>query len=167
MTTIRQIETVRAGYRPERITTLFVGESAPSSGEFFYYGRNRVWREIKDAVEAVFGPGGNFLERFKGYGWYLDDLVLEPVNDLPRAERKKACLEAQDSLASRIKEYRPRAIVCLLLGIKPFVKAAAKKAGCNAPFYAVPFPVRHGRRFGKEIKPILPRLPKAEALKKE
>ena len=94
-------------------------------------------------------PAVIFLERFKAYGWYLDDLVLRPINDLPRTEKKKACLEAQDSLASRIKEYRPRAIVCLLLGIKPFVKAAAKAADCNAPFYAVAFPVRRGRRFAK------------------
>ena len=91
------------------------------------------FEDVQDSL-AAFGPGGDFLERFKAYGWYLDDLVLRPINDLPRTEKKKACLEAQDSLASRIKEYRPRAIVCLLLGIKPFVKAAAKAAGCNAPF---------------------------------
>ena len=164
MTIVADIETVRASYRPQNISTLFIGESAPSSGEFFYYGGNQLWREMKRAFEASFGPGGDFLERFRAYGWYLDDLVLRPINDLPRTERKKACLEAQDSLASRIKEYRPRAIVCLLLGIKPFVKAAAKAAGSNAPFYAVAFPVRHGRRFGKEIKPILPRLPKTDVI---
>jgi hypothetical protein len=45
-------------------------------------------------------PAVIFLERFKAYGWYLDDLVLRPINDLPRTEKKKACLEAQDSLAS-------------------------------------------------------------------
>jgi hypothetical protein len=45
--------------------------------------------------------------------------------------------------------------------------AAAKAAGCNAPFYAVAFPLRHGRRFGKEIKPILSRLPKADAIREE
>ena len=164
MATVTDIETVRASYRPRDISTLFIGESAPRSGDFFYCGGNQLWREMKRAVEAAFGPGGDFLERFKAYGWYLDDLVLRPINHLPRVDRKKACLEAQDSLASRIKEYRPRAIVCLLLGIKPSVKAAAKAAGCNAPFYAVAFPVRHGRRFGKEIKPILPWLPKTNAI---
>jgi hypothetical protein len=69
-----------------------------SSGQFCYYGENQLWREMKCAVEAAFGPGGDFLERFKAYGWYLGDLVLRPINDLPRAERKKACLEAQDTL---------------------------------------------------------------------
>jgi hypothetical protein len=164
VTIVAEIKTVRARYWPRDISTLFIGESAPSSGDFFYYGGNQLWREMKRAVEAAFRPGDDFLERFKAYGWYLDDLVLRPINDLPRVDRKKACLEAQDSLVSRIKEYRPRAIVCLLLGIKPFVKAAAKAAGCNAPFYAVAFPVRHGRRFGKEIKPIFPLLPKTDAI---
>ena len=31
------VEVTCARYRPDRITTLFVGESAPSSGAFFYH----------------------------------------------------------------------------------------------------------------------------------
>ena len=68
MTIVTDIETVRASYRPRDISTLFIGESAPSSGEFFYYGGNQLWREMKRAIEASFGPGGDFLERFKAYG---------------------------------------------------------------------------------------------------
>lgn len=34
---------------------------------------------MKRAVENAFGPGdGDFLERFKSFGWYLDDLVSRP-----------------------------------------------------------------------------------------
>jgi hypothetical protein len=33
-----KIAQVRAEYRPQRITVLFVGESPPSNGKFFYYG---------------------------------------------------------------------------------------------------------------------------------
>jgi hypothetical protein len=32
------VEIIRTRYRPDRITTLFVGESAPASGAFFYHG---------------------------------------------------------------------------------------------------------------------------------
>jgi len=68
VTIVADIETVRASYRPQNISPLFIGESAPSSGEFFYYGGNQLWREMKRAFEASFGPGGDFLERFKAYG---------------------------------------------------------------------------------------------------
>jgi hypothetical protein len=38
-------------------------------------------------LAAGLGGNGNFLERFKEQGWYLDDLILQPVNRLQRAER--------------------------------------------------------------------------------
>jgi hypothetical protein len=66
--------------------------------------------------------------------------VLTPVNHLTRRERKAKCRAAQDSLADRIAEYRPLAIITLLLSIKEIVEAAAIAAGSSAARYAVPFP---------------------------
>ena len=80
-----KIEALRAQFRPERITTLFVGESAPISGKFFYGGGTPLARHIETAMTlAGLGGSGTFLDRFKSYGWYLDDLVLSPVNDMTR-----------------------------------------------------------------------------------
>ena len=92
-----EIEVARAHYRPKQITTLFVGESAPYSGAFFYYGNSAMTRHMQRAVELVLGASSNFLESFKAYGWYLDDLVLTPVNHLTeiRAEGKVADREKQ------------------------------------------------------------------------
>jgi len=45
------VEATRARFRPERITTLFVGESAPASGDFFYYGDNAMLGYMRQAVE--------------------------------------------------------------------------------------------------------------------
>jgi len=156
------IEAVRASYRPQHITTLFVGESAPSSGAFFYYGNTALAQYMADAMAAVgLYDGGDFLDRFKSYGWYLDDLVLTPVNQLPRSERKKKCYEARTSLANRIAEYQPRAIVSLMLGIKNIVEAAAAAAGSNAPRFAVAFPGNGQQaRFREAMAHILPQLPR-------
>jgi hypothetical protein len=86
------IEAVRARYRPNRITTLFVGESAPNSGAFFYCGNTAMLRNMQRAVEAAIDGEGDFLERFKSYSWYLDDLVLTPVNQLRiHSERRAKC----------------------------------------------------------------------------
>jgi hypothetical protein len=155
------VEAVRARYRPKRITTLFVGESAPYSGKFFYVGDTAMLRNMRLAVELALGKGDNFLERFKSYGWYLDDLVLTPVNGLPKSERISKCLDARKNLADRIAEYKPQAIVSLLLVIKPFVDDAANMAGSNAPRHVVPFPgMGHQRRFQAAMARLIPALPR-------
>ena len=64
--------------------------------------------------------------------WYLDDLVLTPVNHLTSSERKAKWLTAQNSLADRIAEYQPLAIV-----IQRIVEAAAIAAGSNVALRSV------------------------------
>jgi hypothetical protein len=160
---MQAVEAARARFRPERITTLFVGESAPVSGDFFYYGNTALQRHMQRAIEDTLGEDGEFFDRFKGFGWYLDDLVLTPVNQLAKSERNATCRAAQASLASRIAEYRPLAIVSLLISIKDIVEAAAIEAGSSAPRFAVPFPgMGQQGRFKAamaEIVSNLPRLP--------
>jgi len=158
------VEAIRARYRPEQITTLFVGESAPHSGDFFYTGNTLMLRYMKQAVEDVLGAGDDFLTTFKGYGWYLDDLVLDPVNHLTEPERKAACVKAQSSLAARIEQYRPRAIVCLLRRIDGVVRGAMTTAGSDAVWYAVPFPGMGTQvKFHIAMQKIAPGLPRLEA----
>ncbi len=156
------VETIRLSFRPKRITTLFVGESAPYSGDFFYCGNTAMSRYMGKAMEAA-GLAGthDFRERFKSYGWYLDDLVLSPVNQLPPPQRMKACRDAQQALAARIAQYQPTVIVTLLLRIRTIVDAAAETAGCAAARFALPFPGNGQQgRFRKEIALILPQLPR-------
>jgi hypothetical protein len=46
-------EAIRERYRPKRIMTLFVGESAPSSGKFFYRGNTALKRNMETAMKAA------------------------------------------------------------------------------------------------------------------
>ena len=116
---------------------------------------------MQRATEAVLGGSGDFLDRFKSYGWYLDDLVLTPVDKLEPLDRKAKCLGAMDSLRDRIAEYRPLAIVAVLVSIKSIVEAAAKKAGSSAPLFCVPFPgMGQQGRFHNEMLKIIPLLPR-------
>jgi hypothetical protein len=155
------VEALRRSYRPQRITTLFVGESAPFADTFFYDGSNSMLRYMQRATESVLNGDGNFLDRFKANGWYLDDLVLTPVNKMVTAERRMHWKGSQDSLRSRIAEYRPLAIVSLLTGIRSIVEQAAVDAGSSAQLYAVPFPgMGNQARFHAEMLKILPDLPR-------
>lgn len=158
---MRDVELTRASYRPERIATLFVGESAPAKGDFFYFGDNNFFRHIQRASNAALQGEGDFLERFKANGWFLDDLVLTPVDGLPPSERKAKCLEATENLAQRIALYQPKAIVSLLVSIREIVERAAEKAGSSAKLYGVPFPGRwKPSRFHAEMSKIVPLLPR-------
>jgi len=161
--TINIVEETRRSFRPERITTLFVGESAPAGGDFFYYGKSAMTRYMREVIENAFGKTDDFLSTFKGYGWYLDDLALIPVDKLPKPERLRICAEAQTGLTERIIAYQPQAIVTVLLSVKENVEAAAVAAGCTAVRYAVPFPgMGQQGRFKREMEAIvheLPRLP--------
>ena len=103
-------ENVRKSYRPRRITTLFVGESAPHGGTFFYNQNSGLFREIRKAFKGT----ELFLEDFKRNGFYLDDLVLEPVNHLERQDRISLCRQSVSSFAKRLRNYKPEAIVILL-----------------------------------------------------
>jgi hypothetical protein len=157
------VEVIRASYRPDRITTLFVGESAPHSGDFFYRGDSAMHTHVRSTVEEVLGKSEDFLTTFKAYGWYLDDLVLVPVNKMGMSERRARCRAAQQSLGKRIATYQPQAIVTLLMMIEPFVAAAAIAAGSAAPRYVVPFPgMGQQVRFRVAMTNLIPKLPRAK-----
>jgi hypothetical protein len=74
-----KVEATRRAFKPQKIMTLFVGESAPASGDFFYYGTSAMTRYMRQAFEGAFGLTDDFLASFKAFGWYLDDLVLVPA----------------------------------------------------------------------------------------
>jgi hypothetical protein len=152
------IEALRASYCPARITTLFVGESAPASGKFFYDGDNSMVRYM---ARALYVPEDQLLDRFKANGWYLDDLVLQPINRMTHGERRAAWVAWAPSLKDRIARYRPAAIVSLLKGMKSVVEDATATSGHTCPVHVVSFPgMGQQARFQAEMVELLPRLPR-------
>ena len=156
------VEAMRARFRPDKIVTLFVGESAPDSDKFFYFGNNPMLTYTRKAIEQALGAdGGDILDRFKALGWYLDDLSLAPVNKLAPAMRKSVCHAARRTLAERIAAYKPQAIVTVVPRVKDDVAAAAIAAGCDAPRYVMPFPGNHYQNeYVRQLAEIIPQLPR-------
>jgi hypothetical protein len=147
---LRELEDVRQRFLPERVTVLFVGESPPAGGTFFYLANSKLYEATKEAfIRAApdLVRGSNFLERFAALGCYLDDLCLEPVNHLkmdnPLAEAKRLRLreEGEEPLASRIRQCAPSAIVVVMKGIEANVRRAATSANFSSIVIpALPFP---------------------------
>jgi hypothetical protein len=153
-------ENVRSSYRPTVIATLFVGESAPYGGTFFYNEDSGLFREMRKA----FRGSEFFLDDFKRSGFYLDDLVLEPVNHLQRKDRMSLCRNSVTAFAKRLKSYKPRAVVILLKSIKPMVLQAMREARLPYEPFCTPYPgMGNQPRFHKAMIAIIPNLPTATA----
>ena len=151
-------ENVRKTFQPRRITTLFVGESAPHGGTFFYNQNSGLFREIRKSFHGQ----DRFLEDFKHNGFYLDDLVLEPVNHLSPKDRRSLCRNAVSSFVERLKDYKPKAIVILLCSIKPMVVRAMHEAGLSYQPFCTPYPgFGNQPRFRRAMAEIIPNLPVA------
>jgi hypothetical protein len=112
---VDEYELLRERFRPQRTRVLFIGESRPASGAFFYKGDSTLERYTRMAFDGV--PAApdtpasiqEFLARFKSSGFYLVDLCVEPVNALARGDRKKLRRKSEARLASTIKALRSMA----------------------------------------------------------
>ena len=150
------LEEIRRSFRPDAITTLFVGESAPQSGKFFYSGNSSLFYAMKRA----FGGQPMFLEDFKSKGFYLDDLVLVPVNKLEENERSRLRWSSTAGLAQRLLKYRPEAVVIVMQAIKPMVREAMRGAGLSYQPFCTPHPAfGNWTRFHTAMTKIIDSLP--------
>ena len=157
MTTNKDIEMIRQSFRPEEIRILFVGESPPVGGTFFYCGNSQMFNNMNRVIGGhLFESTNNFLINFKENGCYLDDLVLSPVNKKSRAGESERGVH---KLAIRIKEYQPNYVVALLKRIDKYVKEALEISEVDAGYCCTPFP-GNGQQgnFEREIKRIVPQL---------
>ena len=156
---MNDLEELRRSFRPDRITTLFVGESGPASGKFFYSGNSSLYR----AMMRAFGSRDTFFADFKGKGFYLDDLVLTPINKLERRERSRLRQEAIPKLAKRLMEYQPKAVVVVMRAIQPMVREAMRVAGMPYEPFCVPHPAfGNSTRFHHAMTEIIDSLPVTE-----
>ena len=158
----RQRAKLRRACRPARVGLLFVGESPPASGRFFYCGDSGLYRAMRDA----FGAAGlsredeTFLAAFQSAGCYLVDLCPEPVDRLDRVSRRAACQASEKSLARTIAQLQPTMVATLLRSIEPNVARAAAMAGWRGPFLHLPYPGRWSRFRDAFLETLLPVLKK-------
>jgi len=109
-----QHETIRKNYKPHIVKILFVGESRPQGGTFFYNGDSNLYKYTKQAFEQA---DKNFsLEHFKQYGYWLYDVCDMPVNGLPYLERREQIRLGLPRLLLNIKELRPKYIIVVKKG---------------------------------------------------
>jgi hypothetical protein len=153
-------ESIRKEFRPSKIKILFVGESPPANGAFFYTVSPMTKCMAKVFAQVCgkeFQSHNDFLIFFKAEGCYLDDLSYVPVDNIisPR-ERRQAVNNGVEAFAERMREYKPEQVIAVLMSIESPVRKAAHIAKLQVPVHAVPFPGQGNQgRFVAELSKIL------------
>jgi hypothetical protein len=156
-----EIESLRESYKPEKIKILFVGESAPAGGAFFFDGNPHVFttsirKTFEIALNVTLRDNKEFINYFKDKQCYLDDLSHEPVNHLPRAKRAMMLCESVEPLSKRLKEMNPDVVIIVMLDIQEYVYKAVELSGVTSRVEAAHFPAsRFLPQFRETVIPIL------------
>jgi hypothetical protein len=156
----RARERLRKSYRPARVRILFVGESPPASGRFFYQADSGLYRAVRETFVQAFPSLRNaeFLDSFCSLGCYLVDLCGEPVDHMTRNDRRHACRKGEARLAQQIRALRPEAVVTVVRSIRANLKRAQIQAGWSGRHLELPYPGRwhqHRTTFRRLLVPFL------------
>jgi len=141
-------EARRKYYRPNVVDILFVGESRPQNGTFFYKEDSNLYRETKKAFNEYFGKDIFTLDAFKNWNCWLYDICENPVNGMDNVAREDEILQNLPRLEYWIKTENPKyIIVCKKGSVRDAILASSimNKYRENETIFFLPFP-SHGRQ---------------------
>ena len=156
-------ERLRQSYRPPHIQLLFIGESPPASGRFFYSANSGLYRAMRMAFQIA-DPridDDNFLAAFQQRGCYLTDLSHEPIDHLQAGPRRALRKVGEKELARQLQLLRPVTIAPVLRSIVRNVENAVLLASWHGPVLQFPYPGRWSRHrdvFIEALVPVIRRL---------
>jgi len=171
--TIEDYARAREKYQPHKIKILFVAESPPSSGGYFYFsetiGKDHLFRETMKALDLwpVSRPLRRgvdkrpLLERFRSNGFFLIDTCELPVDKLSTTERITAVRRGATGLASRVRRLNPAHIVVVKITVFRPVCQALEREGLGRRILnktPLPFP-SHGnqKKFRNNLRQMMMR----------
>ena len=167
---IDRYSVARNKYKPRNIGVLFIAESPPSSGGYFYaektIGKDHLFRETMKALE--FWPNDrpmrkgydkrSMLNEFRSLGFFLIDTCEFPVDKLQPRERRLSTIRGGLTLPGRVEALCPdRILIVKKTVFKPVIRALSETgfAGRVLNKEPLPFP-SHGNQ--KKYRTMLRRL---------
>jgi len=164
----RHYLTLRARYRPAIIKLIFILESPPMSGAFFYEPGGRVTEPLFSAMMKVIGHDAsskdNGLAAFAKRGFFLVDATYRPVNHIKNQKKRDQVIlsdlpDLVKDLKTIIKSHQDDiGIVLVKANICHLLEKRLLAIGMNVINHntIIPFP-SHGnqRRFHETIRMVL------------
>jgi len=167
---IEKYSVARNKYRPWKVDILFIAESPPSSGGYFYsektIGKDHLFRETMKALE--FWPSNrpmrkhcdkrSMLSKFRSLGFFLIDTCEFPVDKLPPRGRRICTNQGALTLPDRVDALCPDRILIVKKTIfKPAIQALSKTAFAGRVLNTEPLPFpSHGNQ--KKYRTMIRRL---------
>jgi hypothetical protein len=152
----------QALYKPERVRTLVVCESAKREVFNFYKAYNVLFARTREAFSEAHSRRWNspfdFLSFFKKEGYFVTGLCPDDVRDMNRDERQKEYENALPALVEQLKAYQPQEVIVVLPPLRPFVELALRRANVKPKsivFEVLPFP---GKGYEENFKTNLVQL---------
>lgn len=105
----------RKKYQPDNIRCLFIGESRPAGGRYFFRENSNLYFATKEAFERAAAENFN-CAAFQNMGCWLYDVCDVPVNNLGSRERKARILEGMQVLKQALHELNPKFVVVVKKG---------------------------------------------------
>lgn len=145
---VEEREKLRRSFRPDVVAVLFVGESPPANGTFFYCGDSNLYFHTREAFSVASGRRFasspiSFLSFYRQCGCCLDDLSVEPVNRLGGKKRRAQCKSGITGPAERMRLLQPRSVIAVKASIVRQVQRSIREAQCErTTLHALPFPAR-------------------------
>jgi hypothetical protein len=151
-------EALRIKFRPKHLRLLFIGESPPASGRFFYQKNSGLYRAMRGAFHIAAPPidDRNFLETFQASGCYLIDLCPEPVDRLAATSRRTLCRNNESALSRMIVALQPSIVATLLRSIETNVSRAISNSRWRGPCLHLPYPGRWHHHRAVFVETLVP-----------
>lgn len=154
---IMQYKKLRNVYKPKNIRAVFVLESPPKSGKFFYNPEGKVTEPLFKAMMELIGytPIGkrDGLREFKHRGFIIVDAIYVPVNDIKNENRRNEQIMLKypfllKDLNTLISDKRTP-LILVKKNICQLLEHSLKKDGFtvanNGIVVYFPFPVQQGK----------------------
>lgn len=138
-------EDLRNEYKPVKVELLFVGDSRPGGGKFFYQGDSVLYKETKKAFDQYYNNDEFTLDRFVELSCWFVDVCLEPIGHLSGKERRKLISDNMPRLLKVVEEEKPKTIVvCKKTFLEPEIKKTSimEQYEEGESIFFLPFPAR-------------------------
>ena len=112
---LKTYEEARLKYKPTYVKALFIGESRPVGGKFFFNENSNLYFATEKAFNQVSSVNFN-CEMFKKYGCWLYDVCNVPVNNLPLSEKKQLIRKGIPALKKILCELNPEYVIVIKKG---------------------------------------------------